>query len=86
MMTPEQLQNTMNFIAESHANAMIRMDRFDAELKEHQKEHQKEREEQKERFDRIAATFDRSGELFKMVFEILASQQQRLKWLEDRAH
>jgi hypothetical protein len=73
MMTPEQMQNTMNFIVENHANAMIRMDRFDEELKE-----------QKERFERIAATFDRSGELFKMVFEILASQQQRLKWLEDR--
>ena len=72
MMTPEQLQNTMNFIVENHANAMIRMDRFDEELKE-----------QKERFERIAATFDRSGELFKIVFEILASQQQRLKWLED---
>jgi hypothetical protein len=73
MMTPEQMQNTMNFIVENHANAMIRMDRFDEELKE-----------QKERFERIAATFDRSGELFRMVFEILASQQQRLKWLEDR--
>jgi hypothetical protein len=68
MMTPEQMQNTMNFIVENHANAMIRMDRFDEE------------------FERIAATFDRSGELFKMVFEILASQQQRLKWLEDRNH
>jgi phosphopantothenate synthetase len=73
MMTPEQMQNKMNFIVENHANAMTRMDRFDEELKE-----------QKERFDRIAATFDRSGELFKMIFEILASQQQRLKWLEDR--
>jgi hypothetical protein len=73
MMTPEQMQNTMNFIVENHANAMIRMDRFDEELKE-----------QKEKFERIAATFDRSGELFRMVFEILASQQQRLKWLEDR--
>lgn len=73
MMTPEQMQNTMNFIVENHANAMIRMDRFDEELKE-----------QKERFERIAATFDRSGELFRMVFEILASQQQRLKWLEER--
>lgn len=73
MMTPEQMQNTMNFIVENHANAMIRMDRLDEELKE-----------QRERFDRIAATFDRSGELFKTVFEILASQQQRLKWLEDR--
>lgn len=73
MMTPEQMQNTMNFIVENHANAMIRMDRFDEELKE-----------QKERFERIAVTFDRSGELFKMIFEILASQQQRLKWLEDR--
>ena len=73
MMTPEQMQNTMNFIVENHANAMIRMDRFDEELKE-----------QKERIDRIVATFDRSGELFKMIFELLASQQQRLKWLEDR--
>jgi len=77
MMTPEQMQNTMNFIVENHANAMIRMDRFDEELKE-------QRKELKEKFDRIAATFDHNGELFKMAFEILASQQQRLKWLEDR--
>ena len=84
MMTPEQMQNTMNFIVENHANAMIRMDRLDEELKEQRKLQKEQRKLQKERFDRIAATFDRSGELFKMVFEILASQQQRLKWLEDR--
>jgi hypothetical protein len=78
------MQNTMNFIVESHANAMIRMDRFDEELKEQKEQAKEQSKEQKEKFDRIAATFDRSGELFRMVFEILASQQQRLKWLEDR--
>ena len=73
MMTPEQLQNTMTFIVENHANAMIRMDRFDEELKE-----------QKERIDRIVAGVDHHSELFRMIAEMLASQQQRLKWLEDR--
>ena len=73
MMTPEQLQNTMNFIVENHANAMIRMDRFDQELKE-----------QKERIERMVAATDHHSELFKMIAEILASQQPRVKWLEDR--
>jgi phage terminase large subunit-like protein len=73
MMTPEQMQNTMNFIVENHANAMIRMDRFDEELRE-----------QKERIDRIVAAVDHHSELFRMIAEIMTSQQQRLKWLEDR--
>jgi hypothetical protein len=34
MMTPEQMQNTMQFIVENHANAMIRLDRLEAESRE----------------------------------------------------
>jgi hypothetical protein len=55
---------------ENHANAMIRMDRFDAELKELR--------------DVVDATTGHNSEIFKKLTEILASQQLRLKYLEDR--
>jgi hypothetical protein len=75
MMTPEQMQNTMSFIVENHAQAMIRMDRFDRELKE-----------QKQRVDQLVASVDQHSDLFRMIAEMLAMQQQRLKWLEDKQH
>ena len=34
-MTPEERQRTMDFILASHANAMIRMDRFEENAKRH---------------------------------------------------
>ena len=70
MMTPEHMQNTMQFIVESHANAMVRMDRADAALKELR--------------DVVRATTDHNNEVFKMLAEILSSQHLRLKYLEDR--
>ena len=77
MMTPEQMQSTIDFILQNHANAMIRMDRFDAELRE-----------QKLRTDELVAAIrtatDHSNEVFRMITETLASQSQRLRWLEER--
>ena len=73
MMTPEQMQNTMQFIVENHANAMIRMDRFDEELK---------------RLDEVMSKQtghnSQVEQILKTVIEMLASQSQRLQWLEDR--
>lgn len=68
------MQNTMQFIVENHANAMIRLDRFDEELKE-----------QKKRFDDLRELVrDSTGhnnEVFRMLAEILASQSVRLQWI-----
>jgi hypothetical protein len=77
MMTPEQIQRTMDFIVQNHANAMIRMDRFDEELRE-----------QKKRVDQltssVSALTDHNNGVFHMIAEILASQSERLKWLEEK--
>lgn len=94
MMTPEQMQNTMQFIVENHANAMIRMDRLEAESRELTIKMDRQQKE-------IDSLLETSGNLLeisrnqlghnsnverslKAVIEILASQAVRLQWLEDR--
>jgi hypothetical protein len=91
MMTPEQMQNTMQFIVENHANAMIRMDRFDAEMKELRAESSKTLRGLRELRELVHATTDHNNEVFKMLAEILASQaeilasqQIRPKYIEDK--
>ena len=75
MMTPEQMQNTMNFIVESHANAMIRMDRFDEELKEQRKEMARESAEFREatrkieQLEKYIQDEQREAEAFKKLQE-----------------
>jgi len=86
-MTPEQLNNTMNFFLRNHANAMARMDRFDEELRE-----QKLRIEELgvETKDLVQASRNqlehntRMEEIVRILAEIQASQATRLKWIEDQ--
>jgi hypothetical protein len=94
MMTPEQMRNTMQFIVESHANAMIRMDRFDAESRELQIKIDRQSEEitSLSEISRSLLEISRNQlghnsnveQSLKAIIEILASQSTRLQWLEDR--
>jgi sigma54-dependent transcription regulator len=95
MMTPEQMQNTMQFIVENHANAMIRLDRLEAESREltiKMDRQQKEIDSLSETSRRmLEISRKQSGhnsnveQILKAVTEILTSQAIRLQWLEERS-
>jgi hypothetical protein len=89
MMTPEQMQDTMQFIVENHANAMIRLDRLEAESKELTIKMDRQ---QKEIDSLVEISRNQVGhnsnveQSLKAITEILVSQSLRLQWLEDRGH
>jgi muramidase (phage lysozyme) len=80
MMTPEQMQNTMQFIVENHANAMIRMDRLDEDLKRQGEEIASLLEVSRNQIGHNSNV----EQSLKAITEILASQAIRLQWLEER--
>ena len=81
MMTPEQVQRTMDFILQSQANALIRMDRFHEELRQQKGVVEDLVEISRNGVERNA----RMDEVMRMIAEILAMQSSRLTRLEDQS-
>ena len=84
MMTPEEIQRTMEFILSSHADSAIRMDRLKERLDQvranNAEEHDQFRESLREQKERLEILLDASHDLLR----VSRIHNERLKRLESK--
>jgi hypothetical protein len=94
MMTPEQVQRTMDFILQSMANATIRAEQFDEDMRRFRESQEVQKTEiedlklaSRDLLESSRNTIERTNQIediLKTLAQIVASQSIRLAWLEDK--
>jgi methyl-accepting chemotaxis protein len=79
MMTPEEVQRTMDFILASHANSAVRMERLEERLEENQVRHEQNMARLEQRLEENQVRHERNMARLEQNLDKLGSNVSRLE-------